>query len=94
MAYSDDPELMAILHDMAGVIGQAQAKNRATLYLLMAVVRDLARKTPDPEKYLSGMFEIISARADQSPLEAEGHVVTAEFRETIATFFTVARHGL
>jgi hypothetical protein len=36
----------------------------------------------------------IRARADQGSLEAEGHVVTAEFRDTIATFFSVARHGL
>jgi hypothetical protein len=57
----------------------------------MEVVRDIARSQPNPQKYLAGMFERISARADQAPIEMEAHPVSAEFRNFLSIFFSKAR---
>ncbi|AZO69952.1 hypothetical protein [Mesorhizobium sp. M1D.F.Ca.ET.043.01.1.1] len=73
---------------------QAQAINQANQYILMEVVRDLASAKQDPERYLSDMFERISARADRGPIEKEAHPVNLEFRNTISMFFAKARHKL
>jgi hypothetical protein len=87
----DDYEM---LKEIADSLGQAQARNRANSYILMEVVRDLAKMAKDSDEYLANMFERISARADQGEIESEAHPVTAEFREVIATFFAVARNSL
>jgi hypothetical protein len=76
------------------VVGQAQAFNRANNSILMEVVRDLARTTPDPHKYIADMFERVSARADQGAIEKEAHPVTAEFRDAISRFFLTAGKNL
>lgn len=94
MAGEEERPLDEVLQEYGDLIGMGQAKDRACLYILMDVVRQLARNSPKPQAYLASMFERISARADQSPVESEGHPVTAEFRETIATFFSVAGHNL
>ena len=51
----------------------------------MEIVRDIARSQTDPQKYIAGMFERISARADLWPIEREAHPVTVEFRDAIAS---------
>jgi hypothetical protein len=79
---------------MVEAVGQAQASNLANNHILMEAVRDLARSTPDPHKYLANMFERISARADQGEIEKEAHPVNAEFRAAIARFFSKAGHKL
>jgi hypothetical protein len=40
------------------------------------------------------MFERISARADQGPIEKEAHPVNAEFRDAISRFFVTAGKGI
>ena len=75
-------------------LGQAQAFNRANSYILMEVVRDLARTQADPEAYLAGMFERISARADQGLIEKEAHAVNIEFRDAISRFFLTVGQNL
>ena len=82
------------LRQLLDLIGQAQAINKANSYILMEIVRDIARSKPDSHKYLAEMFERISARADQSPVEREAHPVQAEFRLAISTFFSLAQKGL
>jgi hypothetical protein len=82
------------LKTLAEVVGQTQALNRANSYILMEIVRDIARSQDDPRKYLANMFEKISARADQFPIAQEAHPVNAEFRVTIANFFALAQKGL
>ena len=77
------------LRSLQFAVGQCQAMNIANLYILTEVVTDLATATPDPEKYLAGMFERISARSDNEPIEKEGHPVNVELRETISGFFAV-----
>jgi hypothetical protein len=86
--------LWATLKEMGDVVGQAQAFNRANSYVLMEIVRDLARTQPDPHKYLAGMFERISARADQGAIEKEAHPVNAEFRDAVSSFFANAGKAL
>jgi hypothetical protein len=95
MSNNDDiDEPWKTMKAMADAIGQTQALNRANSYILMEIVRDLARTTVDPHKYISDMFERISARADQGEIEGEAHPVSAEFRDQIARFFSKAAHGL
>jgi hypothetical protein len=40
------------------------------------------------------MFERVSARADQGPVEKEAHPVNVEFRDVISRFFANAGKGL
>jgi hypothetical protein len=86
-----DKKLLDDLREMADLIGQAQAINQAQSYILLEIVRDIARSQPDPHKYISNMFEKVSARADKVvPIEREGHQVSSEFRWQIETFFQLA----
>jgi hypothetical protein len=81
VASEDDLEekdaIRQTMKDLSAVLGQAQAFNRANNSILMEIVRDIARSQPDPHKYISNMFERISARADARPIEGEAHPVTA-----------------
>ncbi len=76
------------------IVGQTQAINRANNYILLEIIRDIARSKPDGRKYLTDMFETISARADKFPIDNEAHPVNAEFRSTISAFFSLAEKGL
>jgi hypothetical protein len=86
--------LWKTLKDVGDVVGQAQAFNRSNSYILMEIVRDIARTQADPQKYLADLFERISARADVGPIEREAHPVNAEFRNTISQFFSLAGKNL
>lgn len=72
-------------------VGDAQASNQAVEYILLEIVHDIARTQPHPDRYLSDLFEKVSARADQGPIEHEAHPVTGEFRKIVATFFATLR---
>jgi hypothetical protein len=92
-----DEEIAAVwetIEELGGVITQAQAFNRANNAILMEVVRDIARSQLDPQKYISDMFERVSARADQRPIEREAHPATVEFRDAIEIFFQTAGKNL
>jgi hypothetical protein len=86
--------LWKTLKDVGDIVGQAQALNRSNSYILMELVRDIARVQPNPQKYLADMFERISARADKGPIEKEAHPVNAEFRDAISQFFSLAGKNL
>jgi hypothetical protein len=86
-----EPDITKLLIE---ALGQAQAFNRANSYILMEVVRDLARAQADPETYLAGMLERINARADQGPSEKEAHAVNIEFRDAISRFFLTVGQNL
>lgn len=94
MSEEEAEALWKTLKEVADTLGQAQAFNRANNAILMEVVRDLARMKPNSEKYIADLFERVSARADQGPIEREAHPVNAEFREAIARFFSVAGRKL
>jgi len=94
MSDEEAEELWRTLKDIGDLVGQAQAFNRANNSILMEVVRDLARTTPDPHKYIADMFERVSACADQGAIEKEAHPVAAEFRDAISRFFLTAGKNL
>ena len=72
----------------------AQSAALANQYILMELVRTIARDAPDPHEALAGLFERVMARMDQWPLDEQGHPVEAEMRRLIETFFTRAGDGL
>jgi hypothetical protein len=86
----NDDELRGLQY----AVGQCQAINLANLFILTEVVTDLARAEPNPERYLAGMFEKISVRADNEPIEKESHPVNVELRETISGFFAMVTKRL
>lgn len=83
-----------VLRALIDAVGQGQGITQALEFILMEIVRDIARSQPDPQKYLANVFERVSARADQRPIEHEAHPVYAEFRETVSMFFSQAGKGL
>ena len=89
-----DKAMDEIIRNITEALGQAQAINQVNNYILVEIVCDLAKTTPDPHKYLANMFERISARADQGPVEQEAHKVNAEFRLKLSTFFATADRAL
>jgi hypothetical protein len=91
---AEEEAIWKTMEDLGAALAQAQAFNRAHNHILMEIVRDIARSQPDPHKYVSDMFERISARADRRPIEREAHPVTAEFRDAIARFFSTAGKNL
>ncbi len=93
MADQEMEALWQTLKDVGEVVGQCQARNRMSSYILMEIVRDLARTQQSPRKYLADMFERISARADQGEIEKEAHPVNAEFRAAVSQFFATAGKG-
>lgn len=90
MNHGEAEAIWRTLKGIGEVVGQAQAFHRMSSYILVEVVSDLAKMTPDPRKYLSDMFERVSARADQGTTEKETHPATAEFHDAIARFFSLA----
>jgi hypothetical protein len=83
-----DEEIGDALKRLSAAFGQAQAFNLALSYILAEIMCDLARSRPDPQRYIADMFERVSARADQMPIESEVDLVTSEFRYNISRFFS------
>jgi hypothetical protein len=91
---AEEDAIWKTMEGLGAALAQPQAFNRAHNHILMEIVRDIARSQPDPHKYVSDMFERISARADRRPIEREAHPVTAEFRDAIASLFSTAGKNL
>jgi hypothetical protein len=72
----------------------SQSRMLAHHYILTEVVYDLARTQPAPKKYLANMFERVSARMDQTPIEEEAPPVNAAMRDVVARFFSKAGQHL
>lgn len=66
----------------------------ASQFILMEIVREMARQSKDPPAFLAAMFERISARMDQGPLEREKKAAVAAMRESLATFFAKAGYRI
>ena len=82
----DDPEAEWV-RSITEAIRSAQARNLAFSYILTEIIVDLARTSGDPDRYLAAMFERISARMDQDPIEKDAHPVKGEMREVISHLF-------
>lgn len=74
-------------------IGQLQGLVLANEYVLMELMLDLARTTPEPKRHLSNLFERVSARSDQRPPGAE-KFPQAEMRRSLETMFALATRAL
>jgi hypothetical protein len=82
-----DDEAAAVLNKIRESLRQVQAKQLAQEYLLFELMRDVSGAMEDRRAYLSELFERISARADQSPLDRESHPLIVAFRKEISDFF-------
>jgi hypothetical protein len=89
----DDKELSAIEEKFAESLRLAQAMSLANNYVLTEIVRDLADAAKNRHGYLVGMFERISARADQLPIEKQSHQISDLFREELSKIFTQVATG-
>lgn len=86
----DDDPLAVMFKEMGDAIGIAQAIALGTQFILLEVVRELAKTQPDPHAFIAGLFEKVSARLDQMPIEEESRPATIEMRRSISTFFSKA----
>jgi hypothetical protein len=82
------------IKQLVDATGFTQAVAFTNQYILMEVVRSLARSSNDPRKYLSDMFEMVSARNDRTPLDKQSHPVNAEMNNIISQFFVNAGKGI
>ena len=76
-----------------GLVG-AQSRALANQFILMEVVRLLARPSDDPHRLLSSLFEQVGARLNRAPAEDEAKPVIAATRNAIAHFFAEAGQSL
>ncbi len=86
----DDDPMAALFREMGDAIGITQAIALGTQFILLEVVREIAKTQPDPHAYLAGLFEKVSARLDQRPIEEESRLSAMEMRRSISTFFSKA----
>jgi hypothetical protein len=71
-----------------------QGSGFAVYHILVELVIRLAAGQPDPSGFLKSMYESISAKLDQTPLETEQKRASAAMRETLATFFSVSEKAV
>jgi hypothetical protein len=65
----------------------------ANNYLLAEIVHDLADAKKNRHGYLIGMFERISARADQLPIDKQSPLTNDLLREELSKFFAEVAKG-
>jgi hypothetical protein len=82
-----DEELSAVEQKIVDSVRHMHALNLVNNYLLAEIVRDLADAANNRHDYLVGVFERISARADQLPVEKQSHRISDLFREELSEFF-------
>jgi hypothetical protein len=52
-------DIWKTLEEFGALLAQAQGFNRANNFILMEIVRDVARSQPEPQKYISKMYELV-----------------------------------
>ena len=88
-----DEELSAVEQIIVDAVRRTHALNLVNNYLLAEIVRDLADAANNRHDYLLGMFERISARADQLPIERQSRLTNDLFREELSKFFARVARG-
>ena len=68
---------------------RVQAAVMAHTFILGELLSDIARTTPDPHAYLTGMFDRVINRLEQRPLEQQGEFDT-NFRHTVEAIIRAA----
>jgi hypothetical protein len=79
---------------MVDGLAQTQGSGLAVYHILLELVARLANTQPDPSGFLKSMYETISAKIDQNPLEVQQKAASGYERETISTFFSVAENTI
>ncbi|HEY0085140.1 MAG TPA: hypothetical protein VGB65_04440 [Allosphingosinicella sp.] len=83
----EDNTFPQLIEALAHTQGSALALN----YILMEVVRYLARQSGDPEKLLSGLYEGVYARLDNAPADKPHKQAELDMIDTVDRFFANAR---
>jgi hypothetical protein len=83
----DDEELSAVEQRIVDSVRHMHALTLVNNYVLAEIVRDLAVAANNRHDYLVRVFERISARADQLPVEKLSHRIGDLFREKLSEFF-------
>jgi hypothetical protein len=88
-----DEELSAGEQKIVNSVRRMHALNLVNSDPLAEIVRDLADAANDRHDYLVRMFERISARADQLPIERQSLLTSDLFREELSKFFAQIARG-
>jgi hypothetical protein len=84
-----DDDIKASLSKLLELYVKIRSKQAFHGYLLVELLRDVAGNMPDRHAYLSDLFERISARADQLPIESEAHPSLYGVRSAASDFFAL-----
>ena len=79
--------------DFMPMFAQMQSRVMANQFILMEIVRDLARTQPDPQRYVASLYERVIGRAEQKPIEKQGKF-DANFREAVDAVILKAGNSL
>lgn len=83
----EDNPFEGIVEALCHTQGSALALN----FILMEVVRHLARESGDSEKFLSVLYDRVYARLDNAPTDEPEKQAELDMRDTIDRFFSNAR---
>jgi hypothetical protein len=88
-----DTDLIKQFNKLAEAFFMTQGQNFAIYDILLDFTANIAADQSNPSAFLKAMFERISAKIDNQPIETERKTASAWRRETIATFFSVAERN-
>jgi hypothetical protein len=71
-----------------------QGTGLAVYHILLELVIRMAQIQPDPSVFIKSMYESVSAKIDQIPLETQKKRASDAERETLSTFFSVAERAV
>jgi hypothetical protein len=87
MAFDEE---VAWAKSLTEAVGGAQARNTVHHYILRDLVIQFAKAQPEPEKFVSNMFERVSRLLDEGEIESQKTHIDAEMRWVAESFFTRA----
>ena len=70
-----------------------QSRVMANQYILVEIVREIARTQPDPQRYIAGLYERVIGRAEQKPVDKQSKF-DANFREAVEAVLLKAGNSL
>lgn len=93
----NDPTLISMdeffWQDFMPLFAMMQARVMADQFILMEIVRDVARQQPDPKRYIAELYDRVISRAEQKPIGKQGKF-DANFREAVHAVLLKAGNSL
>lgn len=86
MDYDADP-----FENLVQTLAHTQGSTLALNFILMEIVRYLARQSGNPEQFLSGLYDGVYSRLDNEPADKAHKQAELDMRDTIDRFFSNAR---